>query len=328
MIYYERDPLCHYHKNTASLITSSPLSTNMKQTMKTLLIITLLAILAIAITGIIKFNILNDDIYIYQPDGSVVREIDRETYNFTTENGISGVLTYTSRDKDTASLDINGNFYQLKRAVSGSGARYTNEDASVVFWEHQGEATITINEETLVTTSLEKVEDASNMFTDKNNMIYFDAKEKAWKDNYGICHTCTPENGFGENGEMLDENIPTEIPAHTLAGTTWEWIETGYSNDEIITPADSGMFTVTFSNDMSFSSTTDCNTIGGSYTTNETNIDFGPLFATKKACLEETLETTYANMFGEVSSYMITEDGRLVLMLKYDTGSMIFNPAE
>lgn len=31
----------------------------------------------------------------------------------------------------------------LKRAVSGSGTRYTNEDESIVFWEHQGELTIT-----------------------------------------------------------------------------------------------------------------------------------------------------------------------------------------
>lgn len=33
----------------------------------------------------------------------------------------------------------------LPRAVSASGARYANEDESIVFWEHQGVATITKN---------------------------------------------------------------------------------------------------------------------------------------------------------------------------------------
>ncbi len=31
----------------------------------------------------------------------------------------------------------------LKRAMSASGTRYTNDDESIVFWEHQGELTIT-----------------------------------------------------------------------------------------------------------------------------------------------------------------------------------------
>lgn len=33
----------------------------------------------------------------------------------------------------------------LAQAISGSGARYANADESLVFWEHQGQATITKN---------------------------------------------------------------------------------------------------------------------------------------------------------------------------------------
>ncbi len=34
------------------------------------------------------------------------------------------------------------------------------------------------------------------------NNIYFDKKDKKWKDENGICHTCTPENGYNVNGTM------------------------------------------------------------------------------------------------------------------------------
>lgn len=33
--------------------------------------------------------------------------------------------------------------------------------------------------------------------------IYFDQQEKRWRDDTGICHSCTPENGFGEDGKLL-----------------------------------------------------------------------------------------------------------------------------
>jgi membrane-bound inhibitor of C-type lysozyme len=32
------------------------------------------------------------------------------------------------------------------------------------------------------------------------NRIYFDKETREWKDNYGICNTCTPENGFSLDG--------------------------------------------------------------------------------------------------------------------------------
>lgn len=39
--------------------------------------------------------------------------------------------------------------YNLQRARSASGSRYTNEDESIVFWEHQGEAKLEVNGETI-----------------------------------------------------------------------------------------------------------------------------------------------------------------------------------
>ena len=38
-----------------------------------------------------------------------------------------------------------------------------------------------------------------------DNEIYFDKETKEWKDNYGICHTCTPENGFNADGTTSED---------------------------------------------------------------------------------------------------------------------------
>lgn len=35
--------------------------------------------------------------------------------------------------------------------------------------------------------------------------IHFDKLTKEWKDEYGVCHTCTPENGFSLDGYILQE---------------------------------------------------------------------------------------------------------------------------
>lgn len=52
-------------------------------------------------------------------------------------------------NSDSAKVIFNDEEYSLNRAVSGSGARYTNEDESVIFWEHQGEALLEIEGETV-----------------------------------------------------------------------------------------------------------------------------------------------------------------------------------
>lgn len=51
-------------------------------------------------------------------------------------NNEEGRVTFTQADLGTVTLP---------HAVSASGARYANEDESIVFWEHQDEVTITKN---------------------------------------------------------------------------------------------------------------------------------------------------------------------------------------
>ena len=109
----------------------------------------------------------------------------------------------------------------------------------------------------------------------------------------------------------------------TLGMTKWNWIKTAYSDDKIVTPLKEKKFTLTFKNNNTFSATTDCNGVGGEYKTKDKNITFDKMMSTLMYC-EGSQEAEFAKMLTETQSYMFTSKGELVLMLKYDSGSVIF----
>ena len=58
------------------------------------------------------------------------------------DGSITVAATY-DKDEETVTFAYNSlGTVTLPRAVSASGARYATLDESIVFWEHQGEATI------------------------------------------------------------------------------------------------------------------------------------------------------------------------------------------
>ncbi len=104
---------------------------------------------------------------------------------------------------------------------------------------------------------------------------------------------------------------------------TWKWIRTSYNNDTTVTPKKADVFTATFTKDGKVSFTTDCNRMGGTYTVTGKKITFGPLMSTKMYC-EGSQENDFAKMLAEVSSFLFTSKGELILELKLDSGQMIF----
>lgn len=68
-----------------------------------------------------------------------------QTYTFI--SGDESITIQYDEEGDTAELTYGGEKYQLEHVVSASGARYANEDESVVYWEHQGTATVWMNDE-------------------------------------------------------------------------------------------------------------------------------------------------------------------------------------
>ncbi len=108
----------------------------------------------------------------------------------------------------------------------------------------------------------------------------------------------------------------------TLGMKTWNWVNTKYSNDTTVTPK-TNKFALTLKPNKTFSATTDCNGVGGEYTVNGTKITFTKMMSTQMYC-EGSQEQDYSKMLSQVQSYMFTSKGELVLILKLDTGSMIF----
>ncbi len=109
----------------------------------------------------------------------------------------------------------------------------------------------------------------------------------------------------------------------TLSMKSWTWISALYNDGREIKPNQAGKFTITFLADGGFSVTTDCNSMGGSYTTDGELLTFGPIMSTKMYC-EGSQESEFAELLQNTASYHFTSKGELVLDLKFDSGSVIF----
>lgn len=77
-------------------------------------------------------------------DGSVKSEDSANKISATYSDGVTSVEATFDNAAETVTFSHPAlGSVTLPRAVSGSGARYASSDEGVVFWEHQGELTIT-----------------------------------------------------------------------------------------------------------------------------------------------------------------------------------------
>ena len=111
---------------------------------------------------------------------------------------------------------------------------------------------------------------------------------------------------------------------HSLQSKTWTWERTVYNNDTVQTPNEEDAFTLTFTDEGRVQVTTDCNNMQGGYIVTDNRIEFTKMIATRMYC-EGSQEDLFAKMLENVTSYFIDDDGRLILELKYDSGSVILN---
>lgn len=131
---------------------------------------------------------------------------------------------------------------------------------------------------------------------------------------------------FGLGGCTSSPTV-SEGESASLQGT-WTWEETQMNDDTQVTPKDVEAFTITFDPaENRVSGTTDCNNFFGSYEKNENELSFSALGSTMMFC-EGSQEQEFTGHLQEITHFMFTEEGQLVLLLKYDSGSMIFNKKE
>lgn len=126
---------------------------------------------------------------------------------------------------------------------------------------------------------------------------------------------------FGEVAQDFEgEADPSRM---TLSMKTWKWISALYNDEREVKPAKADAFTLTFGADGKFTATTDCNQMGGSYTTDAEKIEFKDIFSTKMFC-EGSQETVFAELLTNSTSYHFTSKGELILDQKFDSGSVVF----
>lgn len=241
----------------------------------------LLVILAIILVGAVSY--IGYQLYTAETntDTGVEAVPTGDIFAFADPVGTTLEVQY-SENAETAFVYVNGTTYELTHAPAASGARYTNEDETVTFWEHQGEARLEIDGEAVVA-----------------NAVLIDDNEQ------------------DAGTETDEESTPT-------ASKSWVWQETGLPNGDVTTP-DSGAFVLTLSDNERFTSTTDCNSVGGSYIAENELITFSDIYATKMFC-EGSLENTYTEQLALVTSYVATAE-TLTLNLS-EGGEMVFVAAQ
>jgi len=114
-----------------------------------------------------------------------------------------------------------------------------------------------------------------------------------------------------------------DISVMNLTMQPWTWVQTTYSDGTELAPTEPDDFTLTFNADNTVSISTDCNTMNGTYQTNDYQITFGPMTMTKMFCAD-TKESAFATMLEQTQSYFFTTRGELVLDLALDSGSSVF----
>ena len=126
---------------------------------------------------------------------------------------------------------------------------------------------------------------------------------------------------FGEVAQNFEgEADPAKM---TLDMKKWNWIDTKYNNGSTTVPRIQNKFILTFTAPNRFSASTDCNGVGGEYSTNGEKIAFIKMMSTLMYC-DGSQESEFSKALSEAQSYHFTSKGELVFDLKLDSGIMIF----
>lgn len=257
----------------------------------------ILIIIGIGIIGFVLYALMQPDTLgtsVFNSDGEKVEKEMIIPATYTNAAGESVNVEYNN-ENNTAVVVRNGEKLVLNHVISASGARYANEDESYVAWNKGNEITLFENDEIVFTGN-----------TDVNAYLETDTSSE----------------------EVSSGNINEQASIDAALVGTWQWEKTEMNSAEGINPQPkSNKFTLSFAKDGTVLGTTDCNSFGGKYSVKDGLIDFGSLATTLMFC-EDSQEGEFLKLINDVKSYMINDNGKLVLMIKYDSGSLIFGSAE
>ncbi len=136
---------------------------------------------------------------------------------------------------------------------------------------------------------------------------------------------------YGEDGSAYSSNLDYDlIRVHQkvfspILNNAWIWQQTLLKDGSVVTPK-SDSFVLSFLPTEEYTSTTDCNTLSGTFLVDREVLSLSPAIATKMYC-EGSLESEYVNDLMLTNSFTI-ENGMLRLNLNRDYGTMIFVPQQ
>ncbi len=126
---------------------------------------------------------------------------------------------------------------------------------------------------------------------------------------------------FGE----VEQNFTGEAdPARmTLTMKSWTWTKYSRDGKDIVPPV--GKFVLTFTDKGTFSASTDCNSMNGSYSADKAKgtISFGAIATTLMYC-NGSQEGEFSKMLNNASGFAFTGRGELILSLKSSTSTATF----
>jgi len=117
-----------------------------------------------------------------------------------------------------------------------------------------------------------------------------------------------------------------EAAESELAGTAWRLLNIAEMDDSTDIPDDPSKYTLVFGADGTASMRADCNRGTGSWTSpSPSQLQFGPIAATRAMCPPESLSDKYLAQFEWVRSYVLN-DGHLYLATMADGAIIEFEP--
>lgn len=111
--------------------------------------------------------------------------------------------------------------------------------------------------------------------------------------------------------------------ANPLAGTDWTWKYTTFANKSKTMTPNQARFVLKFDASGRVTSTTDCNSLAGTYSIKGEQLHFGPFAATLMACTGQTMEQEYAQELNRTTTFKIVSPNEMQLNLS-DAGVMVF----
>jgi|GEM_PF-6004257 len=156
------------------------------------------------------------------------------------------------------------------------------------------------------------------------SLIYFQKQQYKYMKSYKNMSKEEMKDKSPKNTEKKDTSKEQGMKDKpSLAGTSWTWVKTTTASTNTITPLKSSSFVLKFNTDGSFSSTTDCNGLGGNYLVgSKSRIGLFDMVSTEMYC-ENSQEALYVTQLSNISSYVMS-DKELQLVFSDNSSTMVF----